>query len=345
MKQKTKDFLGSQSPNGQLAFYETGNVAAASVGAGGLASFYKEVASIFAEHADFVESASVLVSEHADAAATAGIIGVIVIKTAFDKTIGKFSDKLNSTMNIVATTGAGALVAYAIAQDASFITTSACTFAAGSGILKYANDNPFFLKAGGLVLAGGGAFLTAFGIESLSHNDFESITAVAVDSATILSGATVIPAYFMVYDGGVFLTSQYDEQNPDESSPATLTEKAIHPTKGWLTKGFAKYVDRPVLAVNDLCKKTIFGWIPKTGLAKPDQPFFTSMWARLPARGIMAAAAGAHATNTGAHEMWYLAGACGLWAMGDVATGCMEFMNKGKDSSDSEIHTEPSPKP
>lgn len=325
---KLKRLLGEQSPNGQLIFYESGNIFAASSAAGGLVEFGHEISSIFAESADTLSGTMTLFSEHADAAATAGIISVIVLKAVFDKTIGKVSETLNSTANIAGTACATALVGYAIGQDASFITTSACTFAAGSGLLKYAKDNPFFLKFGGLTLATGGAFLCAFGVESLAANDFESVTSIIVDSATILSGAVVTPAYFMVYDGGAFLTSQYDEENPEDQNPKGLIRKAIHPTKGWLAKGFTKYVDGPVLAANNCCKKTFFSWIPKTGLAQPDQPFWTSMWARLPTRGIMGIAAGAQAASSGQDSWWYLAGACGLWALGDVATGCMEFMNR-----------------
>lgn len=335
---KEKYFNGNM--NRQFWSYETGNIFGAIAGGGGIAAFKDDLKRIFTDATlAFSEQVQDFVAQYPDAAAATGIAVVMILAPTcrnlakkWDAKVNKArvaggKDEIHTALNIVdgvTTVLSVGILGYTIAEDASLITQSAATFVLGSSLLKQAK-NPFFLKAGGLAIAGGGVFLTAFGVD----NAWEMFTApesiealkVAQEFALVGTGAYVTIAGSLNYGGGVFETLDFKDQNPeaDRDKLEGWAEKLTHPTQGALAKFSTKYMDKPILAFNDAANKYTLFFIPEN--IRQTKPFETSMWARLPWR---AATAGLAVAN-GQPE---LAAACILWANGDWEIGLEDVKHR-----------------
>ncbi len=296
----------------QFWAYEGGNINASIAGSGGYKEFWNNVTG---------QDIATLASSYPDATA-AVLIGTVVVAAPVLRAATKNTNTLNVIDSATALTSVG-ILGYTLTQDASWITTSASSFVVGSSFLRFSQDNPFFLKAGGLALAAGGVFLTAFGIESgvqhIATQENIDTTKLALDFLTTTTGGYVTSASLLTYEGGIYESQAYEDKNKSEN---TWSEQLTHPINGNLSRLFTKYVDAPVQKINDMAKKTMLSYIPER--IRNTQPFATSMWGRLPWRimtGITAIYSGDYAfalSNAG-------------WGVGDTAIGSIDWEGTNKD--------------
>ncbi len=323
----------------QFWLYETGNVNAAISGTGGYEAFGDNVGAVLGDtELTTLQRVTTLAADYPDAAIAIGIAGVVVGAPAIKKAAGAVTHHADGMIDAGATVSAGALLGYAVSQDASWITVSAASFVVGSSFLRYAASNPFFLKLGGLGLAAGGVALTAFGIEtgidaysnpevwatiteaSGSGEAFVETTRLALPALTAASGAYITSASLLTYEGGMYETSDWRAKHENDTGPVKgWVSKLTHPTKGLLSRTFEKCVDAPVRAMNNAARSTMLRYIPKQ--MRDTQPFLTSMWARVPWRVVT----GAAAIITGNYAF---AASNAQWGGGDIMIGLEDCKDK-----------------
>lgn len=303
----------------QFWLYETGNVNAAVAGAGGYKKVIEDFRSV-AVNTDYTtwQKMTTLAADYPDATVAVSIGGLVVAAPALKKAAGTVTQKMNGLIDAGATIGSAAILGYAVSQDSSWITISASSFVVGSSFLKYAAQNPFFLKLGGLGLAAGGTALAAFGAETIES------TKLTLPLLTVASGAYITSASFLTYEGGMYQTEDWKAKNPQPQTPRGWVSKLTHPTKGMLSRAFESYVDGPVQAINNVARKTMLTYIPKK--TRDTKPFWTSMWARVPWRILT----GAAAIITGDYAF---AASNAQWAGGDVMIG-LEDLNSSNEKKD-----------
>lgn len=305
----------------QFWAYEGGNINASIAGSGGYEQFWKNVTS---------QDITTLASSYPDAT-TAILIGTVVVAAPALRTTTQNTNVLNTIDSGAALASAG-ILGYTLTQDASWITTSASSFVVGSSFLRFAQNNPFFLKAGGLALAFGGAALTTFGIDNMITTPQAVLnTKLALDTLTSATGLYVTSASLLTYEGGIFETCNYKDKGIRENS---WTEKLTHPVNGSLSKLFVKYVDAPIQKINAVVKETMLRYIPKT--TRDNKPFLTSMWARLPWR----ITTGAAALFSGD---WAFALSNAGWGVGDTAIGSLDWEDEKKNAQNTPNQPEQAP--
>lgn len=313
----------------QFWCYETGNVIAAIAGSGGFSAFVQNLSGVFNDATlSSIGKIQALTSNYPDATAALGIATVVLAAPFARKAAQRISAKALNVTDAALTAGSAGILGYAIGNDASLITTSASSFVLGSAFLRQSGSNPFFLKLGGLGLAGGGAFLAAFGVENgMKDLRAEHVEAArcAMDCLTAATGVYVTSASFLTYEGGIYATKDFEaaqkENEPSQEEHAqSWVSKLTHPTKGSLAKFFASKVDKPIQALNEAARKSILRYIPKK--IRNSQPFYTSMWARLPWRAALGAAAVVNGNPA-------FAVSNALWGGGDVMIGLEDSKKKG----------------
>lgn len=311
VRQKLKD----NCMDAQFVLYESGNINAAIVGAGGYGDFFEDINSAFTnENLSALEQTTTLITQYPDASSAIGIGGVVVLAPLAKKALNTIHESASDAVDVAAVAASGLILGNSIANDASLITTSACSFVAASAVLKYAPSNPFYLKPGGLGLSIGGAFLAAFGIEQgmdlYSHSDqilqmgqttldhIKAMSEAALPALTTLTGIYVAKAGLLTYEGGHWECKGVQDARQNESATSqehkrSLSNKLFDPVDGHISKLFGDKADKFVMGLNSWFKKYTMPWV--TDEAKNSEPFETSYQLRGPFRvttGLTALAAG-----------------------------------------------------
>lgn len=315
---KIKQILTKNGRHWKASFflYEGSNVNAAIVGSGGYSDFAQNFSAAFGDEA-LTRGGQVLklVSEYPDTTIAVSLCGLVVAGPAIHKGVEALGGN-HHTINVIDSAVLGssaAILAYAVGADTSLITTSAAGFITAQSTLAFSHENPFFMKAGGLMLAFGGAALAAFGVDSamttFSSPDGIETLRVAMDVATVATGVSVIVASGVTYEGGVLNSEALPD---DKKELKTWVSKVTHPHRGALAKFFKESVDRPVIASSNWAKRNLLFYVPNR--IKETKPLKTALWARGPLRALT----GALAVLTGEYAF---AASYGGWFAGDYAMG------------------------
>lgn len=335
MLRRTYNHFRDNNMEYQFWFYEVGNVVAAIAGTGGFEKFSQNLTTVFNDPSQTLpQQILTLTSQYPDAAAAIGIGSIAVLAPVLHKASDAISTRMTPVIDAASAAAAVTVLAYSLSHDTSLITIAASSFVVGSSLLRFALKKPFFLKAGGLALAGGGAALTAFGVDNTASllsnpkilssvldapDTWDSIRAgarLALDPLTALTGIYVTAASFMTYEGGIYQTMGFkDDQKPLNG----WVSKLCHPKRGTLARAFQAALDKPVQGLNRFTKATMLTYIPQK--MRDEKPFATSMWARVPFRVLTAIPA----AITGNFSF---AAACGLWGAGDIAIGQEDYKKK-----------------
>jgi hypothetical protein len=281
-----KETLHRNAPELQFWGYESGNVAAALAGAGGVA---------FLGTSDF----GALLRNTPDLIATCGIAAIIIGTSVFGPLAQQFGarqwvDRMAIVLSVV-------LMVFALSLASNWITLAAIFFVTGSALLRMCYSTPVMLKLGGLSLAAGGVCLGAFGVDMMATSN-----GVMIGGLTALTGFYVTGASFLTYQGGIYACADAEGQG---------TFAPSGPVNMWLSR----LIDPVVAGLNRWITLPSLIWVPAD--MKQTQPFLTSMWARLPWRILTAGAA----LSTGTEAGFLLAIANGLWAVGDIAIGAVDW--------------------
>jgi hypothetical protein len=330
-----RDHFRAKNMEYQFWFYELGNVVATISGTGGFKNFAQNLTVTFSDSSQsFAQQCLTLSKQYPDATVAIGIGAVAVAGPLLHRAADRINTKFTPAVDAGSAALAAGILAYALSHDTSFITVSASAFVVGSSLLRFALANPFFLKAGGLALAGGGAALTAFGIENslplfsdphilntvldatTTWQGVQAGAGLALAPLTAITGAYVTSASFLTYEGGIYQTMGFqDDQKPLNGWVSRL----CHPVRGSLAKAFHNVLDKPIQALNRLAKSTMLTYIPQK--MRDNMPFATSMWARLPFRVLTGTAAAI--TGNFSFALANLS-----WGCGDTAIGQEDYKKK-----------------
>ncbi len=315
-------FLGSMKKHSfevQFWGYETGNVIASITGAGGMKAFFGSLGDAYRTGGASPGAAVLwLARETPEVFATLGVIAIVVVAYPLGNAVRRqFGAMAADAVNALAVPLALGLLGYALVSDANLFTVAACAFVVGSCLLRGAGTFPLLLKLGGLALTLGGLALAAAGVMVLAVRLFGPGGAgLALSAATFLSGVFVAGAGLLTYQGGSFAVDAARLSGDAGGRGGVLG--ALLSANGPVSNWMARRVDPATLwAVDRLVHPGLF-WIPNA--VKRNQPFTTSMLARLPWRAITAALALATGTAAG----FAFAAANLLWALGDVAIGSLD---------------------
>lgn len=169
------------------------------------------------------------------------------------------------------------------------------------------------------------AFGMHSGMEHMAHTETFSTTLLALDALTVGTGAYVLNASLLTYEGGIYATKGFE----GTEEPEGWVDDLVHPKKGALAITFEKTLDRPIQWINANVGKPAIFWVSEE--IKAAEPFTTSMWARVPwrvATGGVALALGAAGQILGANVpagQFEFAVANAGWATGDVAVGSFDW--------------------
>lgn len=311
----TAGFLRRNSFEVQFWGYEIGNVIASVTGAGGVGAFLLDLHEAWQRSGMSVLGAALWLARHfPETFATLGVILLVVLAHPVAKLAGRAGGPAASdAVNVCVVPLALALLGYAVTHSASFFTVAACSFVAGSSLLRGAGEFPLFLKLGGLLLSLGGLALGAAGLGILTSGTFgDGAVAIALGCTTALTGLYVAGAGLLTYSGGIGLC----REAPGMQCPRRVVRLVL--PNGPIGRLLGRHVDAPVTGLVRSCVLPSLFWLePAT---REGYPFWTSMLARLPWRFVAAGLALATGTEAG---MWF-AIANALWAIGDVAIGVLD---------------------
>lgn len=309
------DHLRQNSFEVQFWGYEIGNVIASTAGAGGVGAFLLDLHEAWQASGQSAWRAAIwLAQDFPETFATIGVIVMVVFAHPVAKLAGRMGGPiLSEAVNLCAVPLSLMLLGYAVAHSASFFTIAACSFVAGSSLLRGASEFPLFLKLGGLLLALGGLSLGAAGLGILTSGTFGAGTAAfALGATTALTGAYVAGAGLLTYTGGIGLCNKA----PEIEGQRHLLRLVL--PNGLIGRALRRRVDPVIAKVVSICVLPAIFWVEPS--VRKDYPFWTSMLARLPWRF----AAGALALATGTEAGRWFAVANALWAMGDIAIGVLD---------------------
>lgn len=309
------DILRRNSFEIQFWGYEIGNVIASMMGAGGVRAFFLDLREAWIESGKSAWQSSLWLAQHfPETFATIGVIMLVILANPVAKLAGRVGGNgASDAVNICAVPLALALLVYAASHSASLFTIAACSFVAGSSLLRGAAAFPMFLKIGGLFLSLGGLVLGVGGVMVISSGTFgDGSVALALGVTTALTGAYVAGAGLLTYIGGI---------GPCSESPGVASDRFVirlAQSTGPIGRVLERWGDPLVSGIVCRYVRPSLFWIDP--LTKKCFPFWTSMLARLPWRFATAALALATGTEAGA---WF-AVANALWAIGDVAIGVLD---------------------
>ncbi len=300
--------------------YETGNVIASITGAGGIRAFLDSLADAYRTGGASPAAAILWLARQApEVFATLGVIAIVVIAYPLGNAVRRrFGAMAADAVNALAVPLALGLLGYALVSNANLFTVAACAFVVGSCLMRGAANFPLLLKLGGLALSLGGLALAGAGVMVLAVQLFgPGGTGLALSAATFLSGVFVAAAGLLTYQGGCYAIEAARETRDVGGMRGGVVATLLSSTgavAGWM----ARKLDPGVgWCIRWLVHPGLF-WIPRR--VKQEQPFVTSMLARLPWRVITGALALATGTAAGAT----FAFANVLWAVGDVAIGSLD---------------------
>lgn len=309
------DRLRQHSFELQFWGYEIGNVIASMTGAGGVGAFFRDLHDAWQASGQAAWRAALwLAKDFPETFATVGVVGMVVLAHPVARLAGRFGGPaMADAVNVCAVPLALALLGYAVIHAASFFTVAACSFVAGSSLLRGAGEFPLFLKLGGLLLALGGVSLGIAGLGVLTSGTFgQGTAALALGGTTALTGAYVAGAGLLTYAGGIGLCSKA----PTVASKRRILRLAL--PGGPIGRILERRLDPLICRVVSTCVLPAIFWVGPS--VKANFPFLTSMLARLPWR----LAAGVLALATGTEAGRWFAVANLLWALGDVAIGLLD---------------------
>lgn len=304
------NFLERHSLELQFWGYEVGNIVAAIAGAGGVSVLLASLKSAFND-GSFWAALQRLAIDFPEAAATIGVVALVVFAFPVSSLATRVGGpRCADLVHAAAVPVALGLLVYAVVATASPFTVAACAFVTGSCLLRGAAAYPLLLKLGGLSLALGGLALSAAGLTLPMDSAAEQGLAIT----TFFAGAYVMGAGLLTYRGGVFVISGMGMIKEPNSPIASL----LHPTSSPLARFFSARCD---FWIDRICTGMVLPaifWASKE--TKTKRPFYLSMLARLPWRGIAIAFALASGTEIGlAFALANL-----LWALGDIAIGALD---------------------
>ncbi len=309
------DLLRRNSFEVQFWGYEIGNVIASMTGAGGVGAFLFDLHMAWQKSGMSVLGAAAWLAQHfPETFSTIGVILMVVLAHPVAKMAGRMGGHtLADAVNICVVPLALGLLGYAVAHSASFFTVAACSFVAGSSLLRGAGEFPLFLKVGGLLLSIGGLALGAAGLGVLTSGTFgDGAVAIALGCTTALTGAYVAGAGLLTYSGGIGACNDAPEVQYQRRAV-----RLVLPS-GPVGRVLKRRVDPLIAAIVRNCVLPSLFWVEPS--IKASHPFWTSMLARLPWRF----AAGALALTTGTEAGIWFAVANALWAVGDIAIGVLD---------------------
>jgi hypothetical protein len=317
-----KRLIKSNSLEIQFWGYEVGNLFAAVAGSGGFARFTREINTVLSNPDLGLFAKFVTLSEdHPDAFVTIAL-GVVVLMAPLVRQLLEQSGSLFfvNLFAAVSLAAAALILLFTLNADTSWLTDAAAAFVVGSSLLRQSKDNPFLLKPGGLALCFGGFALSAFGlIEVAADVATSDIVGFALSAIAFATGIYVMAAGLLTYQGGIYETAGYNASPFDEKARRGWTDKLLHPKNGLLPRFFESVIDRPIEWFNQRVVKPGIFWVPAR--IKSEQPFATSMWARLPWRLVTGGFAFVSGTPQG--MAFGFANLC--WAIGDVSIGALDW--------------------
>lgn len=309
--------------NMELQFwgYEIGNVLATVAGAGGFLSFAGTIQTVLQNQSVGAFTAiQQLLTRFPDVTVTIGLGTLVLIVPALRaRVFSKWSSHWLNVTDISITIIALAILCYAIILDTSWIAIASSCFVLASCFLRQCRTNPLLIKAGGLALACGGIGLVLYGLQvALPVALDRGNSVVILGTLTSVTGIYVMFAGLLTYEGGIFATRDYISQDVDRSDDVWLS-KLTHPLNGFLARRVIAHTDLPILILNSRISRPAIFWV--SGFTKNNQPFKTSMLARLPWRVLTGLAALLTLTPTG--FAFFTANVC--WAFGDIAIGSEDW--------------------
>ena len=308
-------FLRRNSFEVQFWGYEVGNVIASLTGAGGVSAFLFDLREAWLQSGMSAWGAVTWLAQHfPETFSTIGVIVMVVVAHPVAKLARRlFGHAASDALNICAVPVALALLAYAVSHSASFFTVAACSFVAGSSLLRGAGEFPLFLKLGGLLLSLGGLALGAAGLGVLTSGTFgDGLIVLALGATTTLTGAYVAGAGLLTYAGGIGVC----RDAPHAQSQRRVVRLIV--SNGPIGRWLVRNVDPLVTGIVRVAVLPSLFWVDPS--VRESRPFWTSMLARLPWRFATAALALATGTEAG---VWF-AFANFLWAIGDIAIGVLD---------------------
>lgn len=260
---RSTDYLRQNSFEVQFWGYEIGNVIASMTGAGGVGAFLLDLHEAWQVSGQSAWRAAIWLAQHfPETFATMGVIVMVVLAYPVAKLAGRVGRPiLSDAVNLCAVPLALMLLGYAVAHSASFFTVAACSFVAGSSLLRGAREFPLFLKLGGLLLALGGLSLGAAGFGILTSEAFGAgTTAFALGATTALTGAYVAGAGLLTYTGGIGLCNEA----PEIESQRHLLRLVL--PNGPIGRALRRRVDPVIAKVVSTCVLPAIFWVEPSGL-------------------------------------------------------------------------------
>jgi len=308
--------------NMELQFwgYESGNILAAIGGVGGFGVFLQQLSiGASANNHSLLGSLAWLATESPDAIAVIGIGLIALLAPLLRKLAVKTARiPLINAFDLSVVFLSLAVLGFTLNASTSWITVAGASFVVASSLLRFAMKNPLFLKLGGLFLQLGGLALAVFGFIALK--DAIYFTGAIFGLLTCCTGYYVFAAGGLTYLGGIFQSNELRANSrPGASGNTSLANKLLHPVTGGLSRLLFNTTDWVIANLaNRLFNPSIF-WVTKKD--KQNQPFYTSMMARLPWR--VATAIAALSIGNPAALVFALANVC--WAIGDIAIGSIDW--------------------
>jgi hypothetical protein len=321
-------FLKRNSFEVQFWGYEIGNVIASMTGAGGVGAFFSDLHSAWQNSGMSAWRAAIWLAQHfPETFSTIGVIMVVVLAHPVTKLAGRWGGQaVSDVVNICVVGLAVVLLAYAVSHSASFLTVAACSFVAGSSLLRSAGVFPLFLKMGGLLMSLGGVTLGAAGLDVLTSGTFgDGAVAFALGCTTALTGAYVTGAGLLTYWGGI----RACDEAPEVECQRSVVRLVL--PGGPIGRFFKRRVDPLITRIIHNCVLPSLFWVESS--IRENYPFWTSMLARLPWRFT----AGTLALATGTEAGVWFAVANALWAIGDIAIGVLDSEPEPSAANPSEV--------